>query len=211
MSHILKGINMKKIIIATLACLLTISLGVMANTLIFKNKAIKTDDIRQELTINDVLTKPKNKVSLLNNINPKEQYAIGIVVQQTPVSERDSLKNKTLGEVIKIYETNTGETVPEGQISYKDLKYKELTSIEAAKFLFALSTPQSDKDIMEVYMTKYFLNKQDMKVLNEKTVGEIIETAKTEMPELYQKFVTYNKQKEQEKKKKTDNKSSTPS
>lgn len=196
---------MKKFTLALFAFLITISLGVMANIYLPQNKKIDSSNVRESLTINDVLTKPKEKLSLLNNINAKEQYAIGVVVQQTPVSERNNLKKETLEQVIDTYEKNTGENVPTGQISYRDLKYKELTSIEAAKVLFALGTPQPDKDIMEVYMTKYFLNKQDMKVLNEKTVGDIIDTAKKEMPDLYQKFIAYEKQKAEEKAKKEQN------
>ena len=86
---------------------------------------------REQLTINDILTKPVSKISLIDQINPKEQYAVGVIVQETPLSEREKLKEKKLSEVISIYENVTGEKIPSGTIKdARQLKYKELSTIE---------------------------------------------------------------------------------
>ena len=113
---------------------------------------------REQLTINDILTKPVSKISLIDQINPKEQYAVGVIVQETPLSEREKLKEKKLSEVISIYENVTGEKIPSGTIKdARSLKYKEL-SLESSKVLFVMTVSEEDRSIMEVYMAKYFLN-----------------------------------------------------
>lgn len=152
---------------------------------------------REQLTINDILTKPVSKISLIDQINPKEQYAVGVIVQETPLSEREKLKEKKLSEVISIYENVTGEKIPSGTIKdARQLKYKEL-SLESSKVLFVMTVSEEDRSIMEVYMAKYFLNPEKMNAFNNQTVGEIIDKAKKEMPELYKKIVDYNKLKKE--------------
>lgn len=152
---------------------------------------------REQLTINDILTKPVSKISLIDQINPKEQYAVGVIVQETPLSGREKLKEKKLSEVISIYENVTGEKIPSGTIKdARSLKYKEL-SLESSKVLFVMTVSEEDRSIMEVYMAKYFLNPEKMNAFNNQTVGEIIDKAKEEMPELYKKIIDYNKLKKE--------------
>lgn len=176
--------------------LLTLLSGVFFTTYEKQPSTTKVSVVEQPrdlLTINDVLTKPKEKIDLIDKINPKEQYAIGVIVQLTPLAERDNLKTKKLSEIISIYEEKTGEKVPFGEI--KDarlLKHKEL-SMESSKILFALTIPEEDKSIMEIYMAKRFLNSEKMKEINNQTVGQIIDNAKIEMPGLYEKLIAYSK------------------
>ena len=99
--------------------------------------------------------------------------------------------------MISIYENVTGEKIPSGTIKdARQLKYKEL-SLESSKVLFVMTISEEDRSIMEVYMAKYFLNPEKMNAFNNQTVGEIIDKAKKEMPELYKKIVDYNKLKKE--------------
>lgn len=141
--------------------------------------AVKKDLPRDNVKIVDVLNKNKDKEIYIKKLNPKEEYAVGIVVAQTPADKRDSLKEKTVSDLINIYEKETGEKVPSGEVQAKDLRYKELT-IKSANTLYITSYSDADREMMRNYIAKKLFKTKEMEVIRNETVSKIMEDARKE-------------------------------
>lgn len=141
--------------------------------------AVKQDLPRDHVKIIDVLTKNKEKQEYINKINPKEEYAVGMVVAQTPLKEREQLKEKTVGELISIYEKQTGEKVPSGEIPVGKLRYKELI-IKSANNLYVTSYSEADREMMRNYIAKKLFKAKEMESIRNETVDKIMEDARKE-------------------------------
>lgn len=134
---------------------------------------------RDNVVLSDLINHNKDKEALIKELNPKEEYAIDVVVHQTPLKERDSLKSMTMGQIIKMYEKQTDETVPMGKIKADDLKYKELIT-QSGKNLYVMSYSQEDRDVMMKYVAKKLFKAEEMAVVRNKTVKELMDDAKNE-------------------------------
>lgn len=137
----------------------------------------KPDLARDHVKISDILEKNKDKLSYINQLNPKEEYAVGIVVAQTPLKDRDLLKNKTVGDLINDYQKETGDNIPSGKIDAGDLKYKELT-MKSANILYITSYSEKDRDLMKNYIAKNLFKTKEMEVIRNEKVSKIMEDAK---------------------------------
>lgn len=141
--------------------------------------AVKQDLARDQVKIIDVLEKNKDKEKYIKNLNPKEEYAVGIVVAQTPLQERSKLKDKTVGELIEVYEKETGETIPSGDIPAGSLRYKELT-IKSANRLYITSYSDEDREMMRNYIARKLFKTKEMEIIRNETVSKIMEDARKE-------------------------------
>lgn len=142
-----------------------------------KNEAVYPP--RDNVVLSDLINHNKDKEALIKELNPKEEYAIDVVVHQTPLKERDSLKSMTMGQIIKRYEKQTDETVPMGKVKADDLKYKELIT-QSGKNLYVISYSQEDRDMMMKYVAKKLFKAEEMAVVRNKTVKELMDDAKNE-------------------------------
>lgn len=134
---------------------------------------------RDNVKIADVLDKNKEKQKEISLLNPKEEYAVGIVVAQTPVNERYKLKDKTVSDLISIYEKESGEKVPSGPIKASELRYKELI-MKSANVLYVMSYSEADRNMMRDYIAKNLFKKDKIDVIREETVGKIMDDARKE-------------------------------
>lgn len=134
---------------------------------------------RDNVFLSDLINHNKDKEALIKELNPKEEYAIDVVVHQTPLRERDSLKSMTMGHLIKMYEKQTDKTVPMGKVKADDLKYKELIT-QSGKNLYVMSYSQEDRDMMMKYVAKKLFKAEEMAVVRNKTVKELMDDAKKE-------------------------------
>jgi len=134
---------------------------------------------RDNVVLSDLINHNKDKEVLIKQLNPKEEYAIDVVVHQTPLKERDALKSKTMGQIIEMYEKRTYETVPKGEVKAEDLKYKELIT-QSGKNLYIISYSQEDRDVMMKYVAKKLFKAQEMTSIRNKTVKELMVDAKKE-------------------------------
>lgn len=134
---------------------------------------------RDNVVLSDLINHNKDKEVLIKQLNPKEEYAIDVIVHQTPLKERGSLKDKTMGQIIEMYEQRTYETVPKGDVKAEDLKYKELIT-QSGKNLYIMSYSEEDRDVMMKYVAKKLFKAEEMAVIRNKTVKQLMFEAKNE-------------------------------
>lgn len=177
---------MKKIINIIMSAMLLFSLSACGE--------VKKDDVvynqhdsLKNITMLDVISKNKEKQSLINNINPAEEYVIDTYFTAMSVEKRKEHQNDSLQSIVKGYQEIYKENIPEGKMEAKDLKWKYL-AMDHAAILLAQSYTQAEIGIMKRY-TATFLGSPEMNKMREEKVGKLIEVAKEKYPEEYKALI----------------------
>lgn len=167
---------MKKILLITL---LAITLSACDNS-----QAKTETPQRSNITIADIVNRDKikdsEKLKLISEINPQEQYAIGVITSLTPENNRKDLAQRTVGSVVDEYEKATGEKIENGKMEYaNDLRFKEL-QITSALILYTQTIPKEDQVLVKEYMARRLFKPEEMQKARNETISELIKKARTE-------------------------------
>lgn len=164
--------------------ILIISLLALSLTACDNSQAKSETPQREKITIGDIVSrdniKDSNKLKLINEINPQEQYAIGVIAALTPENKRKELAQRSVGSVIDEYEKETGEKIANGRMEYaNDLRFKEL-QITSALILYTQTIPKEDQLLVKQYMARRLFKPEEMQIARNETISELVKKARKE-------------------------------
>lgn len=139
---------------------------------------------RKNVTIGDIVNrdhiKDTNKLKLISEINPEEQYAIGIITSLTPENKRKELAKRSVGSVVQEYEKETGEKIANGRMEYaNDLRFKEL-QITSALILYTQTISKEDQALVKEYMARRLFKPEEMSIARNKKISDLVKLAREE-------------------------------